>query len=217
MKFEYLAGAVIHDLKNQLQTLLACEEESMAKIPPEYHQYLRPVWQKTNRLQNDTLQMLTLFRMEKDGGFPQDDAWPYDTALEAVEASQAQFPNVRFENAIDEEIQAVYNEDLVRLGLLTLITNSAQAGATRIKLSASDEAELVFRVEDNGPGFDQAILNGEQITTKPNGSGVGLYLVGKIAELHSFGEAAGRVTFGNRPQGGAEVCLHMPSALTALL
>ncbi|MGB1090865.1 MAG: sensor histidine kinase [Oceanobacter sp.] len=213
MKFEYLAGAVIHDLKNQLQTLLACEEEALAKIPQEYHSYLSPIWQKTNRLQNDTLQMMLLFRMEKEGGFPLDDAWPYDTALEAIEASQAQFPNVRFENSIEEEIQGIYNDDLVRLALMTLITNSVQAGATRIKLSASDDGELVIRVEDNGPGFDQAILNGEEITTKPGGSGVGLYLVRKIAEMHGISEQDGRVTCSNRPKGGAEVCMHLPCAL----
>ena len=28
MKFDYMVGAVIHDLKNQLQTLLACEQEA---------------------------------------------------------------------------------------------------------------------------------------------------------------------------------------------
>ncbi|MDO6680856.1 MULTISPECIES: sensor histidine kinase KdpD [unclassified Oceanobacter] len=213
MKFDYMIGAVIHDLKNQLQTLLACEQEALTHIPERYHAYLKPILQNTSRLQNDAIQMMTLFRMEKERDFPLDDAWPHDTVLDAIDSTQLQFPNIRFENNIDEAIQGFYSEDLVHMALVTLITNSAQAGATRIRLSAAIESgnnTLVFRVEDNGHGFDQSILNGERITTKNGGSGLGLYLIGEIARHHKQGEQQGRVSCGNLPKGGAEVCIVLP-------
>ena len=211
MKFEYIVGAVIHDLKNQLQTLLACEQEALSQIPEQYHALLKPILQNTNRLQNDTMQMMTLFRLEKERDFPMDDAWPHDTALDAIESTQLQFPNIRFVNDIAEDIQGIYSEDLIHLALVTLITNSAQAGATRIRLTAVEDNGLTIRVEDNGHGFDQSVLNGEQITTKNGGSGLGLYLIRQIAEHHSRDDNPGRVRCSNLPKGGAEVTLYLPN------
>ncbi|WP_028292120.1 sensor histidine kinase [Oceanobacter kriegii] len=211
MKFDYMVGAVIHDLKNQLSTLLACEQEALSQIPERYHHVLKPVLQNTNRLQNDTLQMMTLFRMEKERDYPLDDAWPHDTVLDAIASIQIQFPNIKFTNDISEELQGFYNDDLLHMALITLMTNSAQAGATALRLTATiDNAWLIIRVEDNGHGFDQSVLNGDTITTKVGGSGLGLYLVGEIARHHKFGEQVGKISCSNLPKGGAEVSIHIP-------
>ena len=212
MKFDYMVGAVIHDLKNQLQTLLACEQEALSHIPERYHHHLKPILQNTNRLQNDTMQMMTLFRMEKERDFPLDDAWPHDTVLDAIDSIRIQFPNIQFTNDIGEELQGFYNDDLMHMALITLMTNCAQAGATRIRLMATiDNDWLIFRIEDNGHGFDQSVLNGEQITTKTGGSGLGLYLVGEIARHHRKGDdMIGKISCSNLPKGGAEVSIHLP-------
>lgn len=217
MKFDYMVGAVIHDLKNQLQTLQVCELDAMQQIPAQYHHLLKPIVQNTNRLQNDAMQMMTLFRLEKAIDFPFDDAWPHDTALDAIESMQIQFPNIKFVNDIAESIQCVYNDDLLQLALTILITNSAQAGATRIQIRAeeiTDDAgkRLVIHIADNGHGFDQSVLNGAQITTKTGGSGLGLYLVDLIAEHHNLDQNKGRVSCSNQPKGGAEVQVHIPQA-----
>lgn len=215
MKFDYMVGAVIHDLKNQLQTLLVCEQDVMQQLPSQYHHLLKPILQNTNRLQNDALQMMTLFRLEKSRDFPMDDAWPHDTALDAIESTQIQFPNIKFINDIAESIQGVYNDDLVQLALITLITNSAQAGATRIHIRGDcDDHAVTLHLEDNGHGFDQNVLNGEQITTKTGGSGLGLYLVDLIAEHHSLGTHKGKVSCSNLPKGGAEVQICLPQPAT---
>lgn len=217
MKFDYMVGAVIHDLKNQLQTLQVCELDAMQQIPAQYHHLLKPIVQNTNRLQNDAMQMMTLFRLEKAVDFPLDDAWPHDTVLDAIESMQIQFPNIKFVNDIAETIQSVYNDDLLQLALTILITNSAQAGATRIKISAEETSgdngkALLLHIADNGHGFDQSVLNGEKITTKTGGSGLGLYLVDLIAEHHSLDQNPGTVNCNNLPKGGAEVCIHIPQA-----
>ncbi|MBW7983148.1 quorum sensing histidine kinase QseC [Enterobacillus tribolii] len=60
-----------------------------------------------------------------------------------------------------------------------------------------------FRVEDDGPGVDAEALAriGERFYRPPGqektGSGLGLSIVQRIADLHGL-----QVTFGNRPQGG---------------
>ncbi len=210
MKFEQLVAAVIHDLKNQLQALLDYEQEALARIPKRYHSHLRPILQRTTRLKNDTMQMMSLFSMEQNQQFPMDDAWPFDTVTDAIEATSLQFPTLQFENRIDENSQGFYNENLVQLALVTLITNSAQAGASEVTISADDQAGLTLTVEDNGHGFDPAILKREKNTTKNEGTGLGLYFVQLIAERHGNDQQRGRVEYGNRPQGGAFVSIYLP-------
>ncbi|WP_430460736.1 sensor histidine kinase [Thalassolituus sp. LLYu03] len=210
MKFEQLVGAVIHDLKNQLQALLDYEQEAIARIPKRYHNHLLPILQRTNRLKNDTMQMVSLFRLEQRDHFPMDDAWPRDTVSDAIEATSLQFPTLSFSNDIDDDCQAFYNETLLHLALVTLISNSAQAGATQIRLSADDSEGLTLCLEDNGHGFDEAVLSGDKDTTKTEGTGLGLYFVQLIAEHHKLGEEHGRVTLTNRKEGGAKVCIHLP-------
>jgi len=210
MKFEHLVGAVIHDLKNQLQALLDYEQEALAHIPKRYHGHLQPVLQRTNRLKNDTMQMVSLFRLEHKSQFPMDDAWPRDTVSDAIEATSIQYPTIRFTNNISDDCQGFYNEELIHLALVTLITNSAQAGSTEITLSASDDSGLTICVEDNGHGFDDDVLSGQRETTKEEGTGLGLYFVQLIAEHHKQGETIGSIEIANRSRGGASVTMRLP-------
>lgn len=215
MELEQLIGAVIHDLKNQLQTLIDYEEQALTYIPDQYHRHLTPILQRTNRLKNDTLQMMTLFRIERNQQFAMDDAWPKDTVNEAIETAQQQFPSLKFVNNISEDCQGLYNETLLHLALTTLITNSAQAGASEISFNAVEDPEdkrLTFEILDNGHGFSDTILEGKKQTTKIEGSGLGLYFVRLIAEHHQQGDEQGSISFGNRPKNtGALVCIHLPN------
>lgn len=213
MNFEHLIAAVIHDLKNQLQTLVDYEEQAISYIPEQYHRHLMPILQRTNRLKNDTLQMMTLFRLEQNQQFPMDDAWPKDTVNEAVSMSQQQFPSINFVNNINEDCQGFYNETLIHLALVTLITNSAQAGATEVIFNATvdDEGGLTIEVCDNGHGFSEAVLEGKKQTTKIEGSGLGLFFVRLIAEHHQRGDTKGSISYGNRLKNtGALVEIFIP-------
>ena len=156
------------------------------------------------------MQMVSLFRLEQKENFHMDDAWPRDTASDAIEATQLQYPTIQLVNEIGDECQGFYNENLIQLALVTLITNSAQAGATHITLTADDSQGLTINVQDDGHGFDKTILSGEKDTTKTEGSGLGLFFVKLIAEAHRQGEDCGKVTIANRAQGGATVSLHLP-------
>lgn len=213
MNFEQLVSAIIHDLKNQLQSLLAYEHEALEQIPTHYHQYLAPILQRTNRLKNDTLQLVTLFRLDERNHFPMDDAWPRDTAQEAIEATQLQFPHIEFDNQIDADSQGFYNDSLMHLALITLITNSAQAGATRICLEAEHDDSLRITITDDGPGFPLSVLQGQQDSNKKEGTGLGIYFVELIAEQHQYGEVTGYLSLQNLPSKGAKASLVLPQSL----
>jgi len=216
MKFEQLLAAVVHDLKNQLQSLLDFEQDALGRIPEKYHKELEPILQRTNRLKNDSLQLITLYRFHENDQFPMDDAWPRDTVNDAIEATSLQFPTIQFHNLVDDDCQGFYNETLIQLALVTLITNSAQAGATEIKIKADDsDGSLMIEVNDNGPGFAKAVLDGETDSTKEGPGGLGLYFVQLIAQHHSQSDHHGTIKIDNRKLmnnqiGGAQVRLYLP-------
>ena len=119
---------------------------------------------------------------------------------------------VRFERGGSQEPVPV-SGDPQRLTqvMLNVLINAAQAmpsgGVVHVDVSAEDGAALV-RVADRGIGFDERALRGAFqpfFTTKEHGSGLGLAMAKRIMEGHD-----GRISVGNRPDGGAVVTLRLP-------
>jgi signal transduction histidine kinase len=80
----------------------------------------------------------------------------------------------------------------------------------KIDLIDSDKT-LSIRISDNGPGFPEENLKMTRMsTTKPTGSGIGLYLVNLTMENHS-----GSLILGTSLKlGGAEVTMTFPKLIT---
>jgi two-component system nitrogen regulation sensor histidine kinase NtrY len=82
-------------------------------------------------------------------------------------------------------------------GVVTVITKALQDGAE-------------LRVRDTGPGMSDAVLRRlfePYVSSRPGGSGLGLAIARRIVLDHG-----GRIEAGNRPEGGAEVRVFIPSA-----
>lgn len=82
-------------------------------------------------------------------------------------------------------------------------------GAPEIRVRTERRGDLaVLEVEDNGPGFDEALLGRAfepYVTTKPKGSGLGLAIIKKIIDEHR-----GHITIGNRAPQGARIRIEWP-------
>ncbi|HCM06713.1 MAG TPA: hypothetical protein DIC30_11965 [Oceanospirillales bacterium] len=210
-KFELLAAAYVHDLKNQLQALIAQQDSLITELPTEYRQQLAPMIRHTNKVKDDTLRLVSLFRLEHNQHFSMDEAWPKDTANDAIETCSLQFPDLEIHNNIDTEAQGYYNEQLIQLALSTLIANSAQAGATKIELRCQEgeNQSLKIIVQDDGPGFDKDIIDGLTDTTKAEGTGLGLSFVDMICKTHKGSGKQGEFTIDNI-EAGAIATLFIP-------
>jgi len=105
----------------------------------------------------------------------------------------------------------------LRQVLHNLLLNARDALAghprPRVRLSTravteNDTQFVEFRIEDNGPGFPEAMLGRlfePYVTTKEKGTGLGLAVVKRIVEEHH-----GSLTAGNLPDGGAGVSVRLP-------
>jgi signal transduction histidine kinase len=98
--------------------------------------------------------------------------------------------------------------------LVNLVANAAEASPPDstvrlvIERGAADEIEL--RVVDQGPGLPEEIRHrifDPFFTTKKHGTGLGLTIAHRLTEAYG-----GRLSAGNRPAGGTEFLLALPSA-----
>lgn len=210
-KFDSLVAAFVHDLKNQLQSLVGQQDNLISDLSAEDQKKLAPVLRQTNKIKEDTLRLMSLFRLEQQAHFAMDDAWPKDTINSAIESCKLQYPNLLIENLVNEEAQGFYNEQLIQLALVTLITNSAQAGAKKVDVFCTEHTNqsLSITVRDDGPGFEQEILEGLIDTTKTEGTGLGLSFVEMICQTHKGIGEQGTLTISNDSEG-AKAILFLP-------
>lgn len=96
-----------------------------------------------------------------------------------------------------------FDRELVRLAVLDALMNSWRFARTTVSLEAvcSDE-KLIFRVTDDGPGYPPSVIDnpGNVIATK-RGTGNGLSIAKRIAELHVSRGRRGFISLSNSASG----------------
>jgi signal transduction histidine kinase len=115
-------------------------------------------------------------------------------------------------------LHADLDADRVRHALDNLLANAVRAagpgGRTVVEAGAQDGMTTIA-VRDSGPGFAAEFLpRAFERFTRPDrarsddggGSGLGLAIVQAVAEAHG-----GHATAANRPEGGAEVVMYLPT------
>ncbi|MCB9957298.1 MAG: PAS domain-containing sensor histidine kinase [Rhodospirillaceae bacterium] len=132
--------------------------------------------------------------------------------------------NVDFKLEVDGDgpVQAAIDPRLVSQALINLLQNAVDAiegrdpppeGAAKVRgevivrvAGAADTATVC--VLDNGRGLppgDRDSLTEPYVTHRPKGTGLGLAIVKKIMDEHG-----GQLVLGDRPGGGASICLNFP-------
>ena len=100
---------------------------------------------------------------------------------------------------------------LIERVLINLIENArraAGAGGRVVVRARADDGEIVLTVEDDGPGIAPELrsrLFRPFVTGRADGTGLGLFLVHRIVELHR-----GRVEAGDRVGGGTTFTVRLP-------
>ncbi len=105
------------------------------------------------------------------------------------------------------------NPERLQQAILNLVLNALQAmpdgGAITLEAGRKDSA-AILRVADTGPGVPAALegsLFDVSVSTRPEGSGLGLPLVRLIAEAHG-----GSISYSSGKEGGATFTLVLPAS-----
>lgn len=201
-----LVAAVIHDVKNQLAELALRLERHENAL-------------QETRIAFDASRRLTdlLLASRQQSGLLQvniDSASPADLLQELAVEYQALFPDLQI--VVDKAGMpafAFYDEALIRLALANAVHNACRFANSTVTLTACiEDGFLVFGVSDDGKGFPDAMLGAAPATPSAAGSrgtGLGLYLADRIAELHRMNGRCGGVILCNK-EGGAQFQLRLP-------
>jgi signal transduction histidine kinase len=135
-----------------------------------------------------------------------------------LESPQANPGGARIETAgLDFAFEITGNPEHLRVVLLNLVRNAEQAGARTVRMevhldASGQSAQLIVHNDGKPIPEDQQVrlFDSFAISTKPGGSGLGLYLVRRYVEL-----LGGRVDVRNGPLGGAAFVMHLPGKVVA--
>lgn len=201
MHFDDLVALTIHDVKNRL-TLLAAHAEHQAD-KPMLHGLLETACTLTD--------LLAFYKAEQGLLDAQINACvPSDLVSDlAQEFSQQTQLTLRTDTA-QAPLLAFYDPNLIRMVLLNPLYNAVRHARSTITLSVHAEPGwLMFTVADDGEGFPPEMLEPDHLTQHPtDGTGLGLVLAKKVAELHRHAGNSGSIRLSN--QDGAVFQLRLP-------
>ncbi|MBD3166998.1 hypothetical protein GF324_10390 [bacterium] len=208
-----LAGGVAHEIRNPLNTVdMAAQRLGVEYEPQEdgegYRRLLQSLREETRRIERIVEDFLTYARPPKANRSEND----LKEALAQVEQTfrpAAESAGVELEFVYGNTPRFGFDADQVRQAALNLLRNALDAvpqpgGWIGLRTGLEEEG-VWLRVEDNGPGVptdEEAKIFDLYYTTRPEGTGVGLPMVHRIAVEHG-----GRIAVGRSERGGASFTL----------
>lgn len=211
-----LAATVAHEIRNPLNSVSMGLQRLKAEFSPsrdqdEYARFLNLIQGEVQRLNAIVEQFLSLARpltlkREKiavDG---------FLTELTTLALGEATSANVNIDLKIAPGLPPLdADPNYLKQLLLNLLLNGVQAmpvGGTLTVAADADKDHLRLTVADEGAGIEPASMGKifePYFTTKANGSGLGLSIARRIAEVHG-----GKITVESAPGQGSRFQVFLP-------
>ncbi len=211
-----------HELRTPLAALKTHAEIALqAQDPEEQQQAVRQVVRGVNRATRLVEQLLTLARLDPDSGLTK--VRPLDLFISAEAVISDEAP-LAMEKNIEISLSATRgkfidgNPDSINVLVRNLVDNAIrytpEHGIVEIVIERDEKThEIVLCVDDSGPGIppedrEQVFKRFyRRLGTKPSGSGLGLSIVNRIADLHGA-----RMSLQTAPLGGLRVEVRFPAS-----
>jgi signal transduction histidine kinase len=222
MRRDFVAN-VSHELRTPL-TAVRGYVEALMEEPLQFEQqraFLEVIDRHTARMERLVRDLLRLARLDAQQETVDLHSINVATLLrsaltdlaESIERRKLQVDIIVAPAVANIEADPVKMHDALR-NLIENAVNYSVEGA-RIELEAQSDGEwVVLSVRDHGPGIPEADLArvferfyrvDTSRTRDPGGTGLGLSIVRNLVELHG-----GKVSAGNRPEGGAVFTISLP-------
>ena len=215
--FSSVLAAAIHDMKNSLNLLIQTLESLDKAIEPENHtarEQLSQVHYESSRLNTGLVQMLSLYRAELSGlPLNIDEHFIEDLFVELEGANQTYINQrqVTLTTEIEEVDGWFFDKDLIFLLLNDVLINAMRYGNQKIHLSAAiADNMLVVRIEDDGPGYPDNMLEQShsdlaEFNLSQGRTGLGLFFARLIANAHQNQGLQGEISLSNGGRFGGSV------------
>lgn len=226
LTFSDVLASTMHDTKNSLGMLYNTLEEMIGRCQErrcdaQHEFYL--LQYEIKRLNNILIRLLTLYKAKKNQLLINLDLHRVRDCLEESIVHNAPLLNSRgIEIDLDcsDDLFWVFDYSLVMGVIDNIMNNTYRYTRDKVHISAVEEdAFLVIRVEDNGPGYPQQLLrqansdrdNGKPVSFDTGSTGLGLYFSCLVAKSHNNGEKRGYyLTENGGSLGGGSFSLYIP-------
>ncbi len=221
-----IAAGLAHEVGNPLAGIVGMVELLRSGEVPEAQraEFLERIGREAERIHGILRELLDFARADQSEGQRPASADPAQVATEAVRlvAPQRKARKVAFEvraEPASESLRVAMPPERLQQVLVNLLLNAVDAldgqGEVLVRLRPVADAEgrpgVCIEVEDDGPGFPEAMLEEAFepfVTSKPPGEGTGL---GLAVSRHLVEQFGGHVRAENRSEGGARVRLWLPA------
>jgi K+-sensing histidine kinase KdpD len=221
--FTAVLGSAVHDMKNSLFLLMQSIEnlDQSIKLPdPITRDHLASAHYEAARLNTGLVQLLSLYRSELNSLPLNIDEYDLEDVVDNLLATNKSY--LKHKNMILEVNQSAdliwyLDADLISLLLNDVLINAMRYSQKKIVLSIYIEREcLIFKVEDDGPGYPQNMLeanytNMHHCDISQGRTGLGLFFARLIAQAHSKDDNKGSISLENGGTlGGSVFILTLP-------
>jgi two-component system sensor histidine kinase HydH len=204
-----MSSVIAHELRNPLASLKGNAQLLAERLPPDGRERKKAerIVLEAQRLETLSGDLLDFSRSGPIDRKETDPAALLRAAAESVDASRIA---LSLEGA---PARFPLDGARIRQALTNLLTNAVQASPDATPATARVAMEgdrLVFTVSDRGPGIppeDRERIFEPFYTTRPSGTGLGLAVAQRIAQMHG-----GTLTAADEPGGGASFRMAIPGA-----
>ena len=165
LDFSTILATSVHDIKNSLFMLLqSIENLDLAEnLTKDQHKSFADLHYQTSRINGTVMQLLTLYRDEKQQLPIYIEENSVNELLEDLIDRHRLYLNSNDINVtidVDEDLVGYCDSDLIGYLLSDIFVNALRHTRGEVKISASnDDQFLVLKVEDNGEGFPNHMLD----------------------------------------------------------
>jgi K+-sensing histidine kinase KdpD len=221
--FASVLASTVHDMKNSLCMLIQSTEliqQESQMLSESARDELARLNYEANRLNSNLLQLLSLYRLERNQLPVQIDEYYLSDITEEVLLKNQFFSEQRklqIELRQPDSLCWFFDYDLIINLLNDAVANALRYCKSRIVLQVSTrDNTLYIEVHDDGPGFPDFMLNSDSLDMNTpdlanNHTGLGIFFAKLIAGAHLNKGEYGTVTLSNGGQlGGGVFCLTLP-------
>ncbi|WP_299081312.1 HAMP domain-containing sensor histidine kinase [uncultured Paraglaciecola sp.] len=221
--FPTVLASTVHDMKNSLSLLMQSIEglnQSLVEADPLSRKHLASAHYEAAKLNTGLVQLLSLYRAGIDSLPINIDECDIENVIDDLLATNESYLNHK--NMILEVNQSAdlvwyLDADLIGILLNDVLMNATRYCQKQIILSVYKENDyLVFKLEDDGPGYPESMLETNNIKMQQfdiahGRTGLGLFFARLIAQAHSKAMVTGKISLENGGRlGGSVFTLSIP-------
>ena len=211
--FREIARRVAHEMKNPLTPIRFATAQLERTAGPAQREALEVLATESRRLEALARDFTDLGRM------PEGPASEVDVGELLAELARTSLPGtVTAEVHVTPGTPRITGQyDPLRRAFANLLRNAAEAmdgrGRVEVDVGPAPDGGVAIRLRDHGPGVDPALretIFDPYVTTKVEGTGLGLALVRQTVDAHG-----GRIRLEETTGGGATFLVHLPRGAAA--